>query len=239
MLTYYERPNPANEKGKIEVVVDDQTVWGPKEWPFPFVDYLNLVTMRETMVENTWVGETAMSAARPIQAAYNMAWSSILEHMDNAGAAKLLRPQSSIELSEQYTDIIGEQIPFMDGLDKPSYLSPPQLPAWLLNAPSELLIQIDDILGVHDVSRGSAPANIESGYGLAVLAENDATPIGKLSSSMARMFGRLGSMVLKIYEAEVKETRTAVVQQPGQPRIRYPGRVRRSPGRRPPSSPRS
>jgi len=169
------------------------------------------------MIENTWQGETALSAARPIQAAVNRAWSNILEHIDTVGAAKLMRPQSSIELQEQYTDVIGEQIPYMDGQSEPKYLQPPQLPAWIQNSPQELIIQIDDILGVHDVSRGSAPANIESGYGLAVLAEQDATPIGKLNSSTARMFSRLGSMVLKLYEAEVKETRTAVVQIPGQP----------------------
>lgn len=217
VLTYYERPNPACPDGKVEVVIDNKTVWGPKPWPFPFVDYLNVVTMRETMVEHSWQGETALSAARPIQAAFNRAWSNILEHIDTVGAAKLMRPQSSIELQEQYTDIIGEQIPYMDGQSEPKYLQPPQLPAWIMNSPQELMVQIDDILGVHDVSRGSAPANIESGYGLAVLAEQDATPIGKLNSSTARMFSRIGSMVLKIYESEVKETRTAVVQIPGQP----------------------
>lgn len=217
VLTYYERPNPARPKGRVEIVIDNETVWGPKEWPFPFVDYLNIATMRETMIENTWLGETCVSAARPIQAAFNASWSNILEHLDTVGAAKLLRPQSSIELAEQYTDIIGEQIPFMDGMDKPAYMNPPQLPAWIQNTPGELMVQIDDLLGVHDVSRGSAPANIESGYGLAVLAEQDATPIGKLSSGTARLFSQVGSMVLKIYEAEVKETRTAVVQEPGYP----------------------
>lgn len=217
VLTYYERPNPKNEKGRVEVVVDNKSVDGPKDWPFPFVDYLNIATMRETMIENTWIGETAVSAARPIQAAYNKAWSNILEHMDTVGHAKLMRPQSSIELNEQYNDIIGEQLAYMDGLDKPSYLQPPQLPAWMQNAPTDLATQIDDILGVHDVSRGSAPANVESGYGLAVLAEQDATPIGKLAAGTSRLFSRVGSMVLKIYEAEVKETRSAVIQTPGQP----------------------
>lgn len=217
VLTYYERPNPNCKKGKIEVIVDNKTVWGPKDWPFPFVDYLNIDFLRETLIENDWKGETALSAARPIQAAVNRAWSNILEHIDTVGAAKLLRPQSSIELQEQYTDIIGEQIPYMDGQSEPKYMSPPQLPQWILNSPTELILQIDDILGVHDVSRGSAPANIESGYGLAVLAEQDATPIGKLNSGTARLFSRVGSKVLKIYEQEVKETRSAVIQSPGEP----------------------
>jgi hypothetical protein len=217
VLTYYERPNPNNEKGKIEVIVNNKTVWGPKPWPFPFVDHLNFTTARETVVENTWIGETVMTVARPVQAAFNAAWSNILEHADVAGNARLATPQSAIELTEVYSDVIGEQIVYADGMDKPSWLSPPQLPAWLLQMPGELGAEIDNIMGVHDVSRGSAPANIESGYGLAVLAEQDATPIGKMAGSMARMFGEIASDVLALYADNVKEKRTAVTVMPGQP----------------------
>lgn len=217
VLTYYERPNPRCKKGKMEVVVNNKTVWGPKDWPFPFVDHLNLTTCRETVVENTWLGETVMTIARPVQAAYNAAWSNILEHSDIAGNARLATPQSSVELTEQYTDLVGEQIVYADGLDQPRWIEPPQLPAWLSQMPGELRNEIDDILGVHDVSRGSAPANIESGYGLAVLAEQDATPIGKMAGSMARMFSEAMSDVLALYADNVKETRTAVVQLPGEP----------------------
>ena len=217
VLTYYERPNPNCPDGKVEVVINNKTEWGPKDWPFPFVDHLNIATARETVVENTWIGETVMTVARPVQAAFNAAWSNILEHADVAGNARLATPQSSIELTEVYSDVIGEQIVYADGMDKPSWLSPPQLPAWLLQMPNELGAEIDNILGVHDVSRGSAPANIESGYGLAVLAEQDATPIGKMAGSMARMFGEIACDVLAFYADNVKEKRTAVTVMPGQP----------------------
>lgn len=217
VLTYYERPNESCPDGKVEIVVNNKSVWGPKPWPFPFVDHLNLATCRETLVENTWLGETCVTTARPIQAAYNAAWSNILEHADIAGNAKLATPQSSIELMDQYSDVIGEQVVYGDGMDKPSWLVPPQLPSWLLQMPQELATALDDTLGVHDVSRGSAPQNIESGYGLAVLAEQDATPIGKLAASMAQMFSDVGTMVLKVYEDNVKETRTAVIKAPGEP----------------------
>lgn len=217
VLTYYERPNPNCKEGKVEVVINNKTVWGPKPWPFPFKDHLNISTCRETIKENTWMGDTAISAARPVQAAFNAAWSNILEHADVAGNARMRTPQSSVELTEQYTDIIGEQIVYADGMDKPDWMEPPQLPGWLLQMPGELSAEIDNILGVHDVSRGSAPANIESGYGLAVLAEQDATPIGKLAGSMARMFGEVASDVLAVYADNVKEKRTAVVMMPGEP----------------------
>lgn len=216
VLTHYERPNPQNEEGRVEVVVNNKTVWGPKPWPFPFVDHLNLAVGRETMVENSWQGDTVVSAARAVQVAYNQSWSNILQHADIAGNARLLTPQSAIELTEQYSDQPGEISVYLDGSDRPSWLSPPTLPNWLMEIPSALRNEIDDLLGVHDVSRGQAPVNIESGYGLAVLAEQDATPIGKMSQVTADVFGSVGSMVLKLYEDNVKETRKAIITRPGE-----------------------
>ena len=219
VLTYYRRPmmkKGKKDKGKICTIVNGEEVF-EGDWPFPFVDWLNIATCRETVIENTWAGTTALSAARPVQAAFNNAWGNILEHADVAGNARLMMPQSALELAEQWTDIPGEQVPFVDGMGQPSWLTPPQLPGWLLQMPGELRAEIDNITGVHDISRGSTPANIESGYGLAVLAEQDATPIGKLAKSMAEMWSRVASMVLKLYEAEVEETRTAVIEIPGSP----------------------
>ena len=47
------------------------------------------------------------------------------------------------------------------------------MPAWWQERPVDLREAIDDIMGVHDVSRGEAPSNIESGYGLSILVEQD------------------------------------------------------------------
>jgi hypothetical protein len=110
-------------------------------------------------------------------------------------------------------------LPYNDSLPvKPSYLTPPQMPAWWIDMPGRLADQIDDIMGVHDISRGSAPANIESGFGLTVLAEKDTTPVTRLSKETSRAFGRLMSMVLAIYEDKTKNskvTRRSLVRVPG------------------------
>ncbi|MCP4225424.1 MAG: hypothetical protein GY773_18970, partial [Actinomycetia bacterium] len=88
VLTYWERPNSLCPEGRWSVVVNGAIVAGhdPEEgvdapWPFPFVDRLNLVVMRETMMEDEWTGRTILTAARPIQVMLNAAWSSIIEHM--------------------------------------------------------------------------------------------------------------------------------------------------------------
>lgn len=218
VLTYYERPTKDNEDGRVCVVVDDKVVFDDV-WPFPFKDRLNLVIVRETLRENRWTGDTVLTAARPLQTLMNVSWSSIAEHMKLAGNARLMVPYSSIEMMDQLTDLAGEVVPYNDSLPvKPDYLTPPQMPAWWIQQPDRLADEMDDIMGVHDISRGSAPANIESGFGLTILAEKDSTPIGRLTKEAAGAFGRLMSMVLAIYEdktKDLKQSRRATVRIPG------------------------
>ncbi len=218
VMTYYERPNPENPEGRVITVVDQKVVF-EDVWPFPFTDRLNLVIVRETLRENRWTGDTVLTAARPIQTLLNVSWSSVAEHMKLAGNARLLVPFSSIEMMEQLSDMPGEIVPYNDALPvKPDYLSPPQMPGWWLQQPEKLGEQIDDIMGVHDISRGAAPANIESGFGLTILAEKDNTPITRLTKEVAGAFGRLMSMVLKIYEDKTTDKavkRRSLVQIPG------------------------
>ena len=220
VLTYYERPNEECPEGKVLVVVNDQVVFGPEKWPFPWDDRLNLAIVRETVNENRWTGDTVLSMARPVQVLYNVSQSSISEHMKLAGNARLLIPQSALDLLEDLSDLPGEVVPYNDGLEThPSYLSPPQMPAWWVQQPDMIKAALDDIMGVHDISRGDAPPNIESGYGLSILAEKDTTPVGRLTKESALCWSKVASMSLQLYEAKARKNveRKAVIRSPGQP----------------------
>lgn len=216
VLTYYERPNPGCPDGKICTVVGNSLVFeGP--WPFPWKDRLNLAVTYETEVESRWTGDSVVTMARPIQVLYNAAWSNITEHMKQAGNARLAMPYSSIDLVDGLTDTPAEVVPYADGMAPPSWLSPPVMPNWWIEQPERLRAELDDLLGVHDVSRGRAPVNIESGYGLSILSEQDNTPVGKMIKSAATAWSTVASMVLELYGHNVKSKRRAVVSAPGMP----------------------
>lgn len=211
VLTYYERPNFLCEKGKVRVIVNDQVVF-KSDWPFPTTDRLNLFVARETVVENRWTGDTIVTFARPIQTALNATESVILEHMKKAGNARFAIPQSSMDIIESLTDEAGEMIPYIDGNAKPEWITPPQMPAWWQERPQRLMEALDDEMGVHDVSRGDAPSNIESGYGLSILAEQDTSPVGRLVKETCRVWSDVAEFVLKLYEQEVKTKRKSTVE---------------------------
>jgi len=224
VLTYYERPNHLAPEGRISVVIDNKIVQGENpetgekmSWPFPWDDHLNIAIIRETVMETEWAGRTVLSMARGVQSAFNAAWSNLLEHMKLAGNARLAVPESSIDAIEEFTDLPGEIISFPDGSTPPFYLQPAQLPAWLIDTPVNLALQMDDIMGVQDINRGVAPANIESGFGISILAEQSETPVGRLSKEIAKAFSKIASMCLQLFEAEVKSTRKTIVAEEGQP----------------------
>lgn len=216
VLTYYERPSNGNPAGQMAILVSEKIVESAP-WPFPFQDKLNIVPVRETHLEGRWYGATVLTMARPVQTALNQSWSSIIEHMKLAGNARLQVPEAATDMIESLTDLPAEIIIVPEGSEGAAYLSPPQMPAWWIQQPMVLNEQMDDILAVHDVSRGKAPVNIESGLGLSVLIEQDSTPIGRMVNELARAFGDLAQMVLEIYQENVIETRQAVVKTPGQP----------------------
>lgn len=218
VMTYYERPNKMCAKGRLVTVINGEIVGGVKDWPFPWKDRLNLSIFRETPVSTQWWGQTVLSMGRPVQVAFNLAWSSIIEHVRKTGNAKLGVSQSNIDLMEEMTDEIGEMVPYLDGTQMPAWINPAQLPSYIQEIPQQLSAQLDDIFGVHDVSRGVAPVNApDSGYGLSLLAENDTSPLGLIIKDMARGFGHLASMLLKLYEVNVTEPRDAIVRAPGLP----------------------
>lgn len=213
VFTYYERPNPLCPKGKILVEVDGKIVQYVDGWPFPFKDRLNLAVATETTVENRWYGASFLDDVRPVQVALNATWSNILEHLRDAGTARLLVPTSAVDLINSISDAPGEMMEYPDGTAAPSYLTPAQLTGWIREMPEMLGALIDDIMGVHDVSRGMAPANIESGLGLSILAENDSSPVGRMIKETARIWTEVAQMVLMLHGQEVKGERETTILQ--------------------------
>ncbi len=212
VFTLYERPNPIHPEGRFAVEVDGHVIQHGV-WPFPWTDHLNFALTTETAVENQWQGSTILDDCRPVQVALNAAWANLLEHLRDAGTARLIVPTSAVDLIRTISDLPGEIMEYPDGSVPPAYMSPAQLTSWLREMPDTLAAFIDDLMGVHEVSRGQAPANIESGLGLSILKESDASPSGRLIQQTVKAASKVASMVAQLHEKEVKSLReTSILQ---------------------------
>lgn len=213
VLTIYCRPTNT-KPGEIVTVVGNEIV-DESDWYFPFTDRLNIALCRVQPISGKWYGHTPVSDAVPVQTAMNASWSSIIEHLKLAGNARLWVPEGSVEDVNDLSDMAGEAVTYnpINGM-RPGYDAPPVMPEWWIRSPGELGAALDDILGQHDISRGIAPTGVESGIALSQLAENDDTPIGRFTKNMAGMWGRVGSMCLQLFEAYVRDTRSARIRMP-------------------------
>jgi hypothetical protein len=211
VLCLYERPNKEVPAGRYVCVVGDKVV-AQSKWPFTVKDRLNLQLFREDQIQGTWIGSTMLNDAVRVQTHYNFIRSNIAEHAKKVGNAKILNPQGATN-EDDWTDNIGDIIDYQPDINggKPEYMAPPQLPRWLIQEAADAKAELDDIMHVHDTSRGSASFDRASGQALALLAEKDDSPLGLLATDQMLGWSAIGSFVLEEYAARVTETRTLQV----------------------------
>jgi len=225
VYTYYERPNPLCPEGKFVVEVGGTKI-ETGDWPFPFTDRLNIAVARESLIEHEAFGTTIWSDARSPQAALNAAWSGFLENMREAANNRLLVDHSWEDQLDVINDRAGQALLGDMTRPTPAYLEAPQTPRALIQGIEMLQGELDTLLSSQDVSRGDAPANIESGLGIQLLIEQNDTPVGRLIGEVARCWSTVGSMVLQILEAEITTKKTTTVRDgQGPSRREWTGKV--------------
>ena len=188
---------------------------------FPWKHRLNLCAARESLIEHEAFGSTVLSDVRSPQTALNAAWSGFLEHMREASTHRIIMDENWEDAIDTLNDRAGAPLVGPKAkVGAPEYLKAPPIPAGLVEGIQLLKAEIDNLLGVHDVSRGEAPNNIESGYGLSILAEKDSSPVGRLIKETARVWSRVGWMVLELHQTEVTSERTTSISEGAAPAVR-------------------
>jgi len=219
VLTLFERPNKGCAAGRVCTVIGDRVV-EHKPWPFPWRDRLNVRPITCVPVDGRWNGQTVLWQAMSLQYLLNRCETAMAENQAAVGNAKPMIPEGALQPDFEWNTDPRDVIPFNPAAGKPEYLSPPSMPEWVLRAPEHYYLAIDDILGVHAISRGQAPAGVDSGVGLSFLGEQDDTPVGELARVAALAWSGVGSDVLEVYAKNVVETREAQVRQPkGPPQV--------------------
>lgn len=210
VLTYYEKPNRGNPKGRWVVEVDGRKMEGG-DWPFDFKE-LNLAVGRETVLEGQWTGSTFLNDVRRVQIMLNILWTQIAEHVRNVGTGRMFVPQSAWEIvMDVFTDEPGQMVPWPDGMERPDFMHPPSFGAYIERLLDRAAEYVDELFGQHGVTRGIAPGQVESGFGIQILSENDSSPLGRLIKEQSRLWERVAQMVLSIYEQRGGTDRTVTV----------------------------
>jgi hypothetical protein len=205
VLSYYERPHTGCRAGRYCIVINDQIVYQGK-WPFPF-KHLNIHVARQRQIAGKWYGHTMLNDAAKVQVMYNFARSVIAEHLKKVANMRITAPRGQF-FEEDLTDRVGEILWYTpDGTNaRPDYMAPPNLARFISAEPEALKAELDEIMHIHDISRGEA-FDRASGQAIALLSEKDESPLGMMAHEQASLWGRTGSQVLKLLETKGTESR--------------------------------
>lgn len=157
--------------GGLVVSIDDQIVsmhmdgmpYQHGEYPFSKIEHIPT---------STFYGDSPLVDLNPLQREYNKLRTQISEAGHIMGRPQIIAAEGSITTSK-LTNEPGLVINYKMGYPPPQPMALSPLPQYLIDQQDRILVDIEDIGGQHDVSRGQAPPGVTAGTAISFLQEAD------------------------------------------------------------------
>jgi len=202
----WEKPSKEYPNGLIVIATDNEIIKVIEQLPYGF-DELNLLPFvkidYETILGRFW-GIPPVSAARYPQRLINRTYTQYMNHITAYTHAPLLNPVGNMVKKTHFN--FSKPLNFINyapGLNdsgRPSFLQPPPINPQILDNINLMKRYIEDLFGVHEISKATAPAGVKTGRALSILDAADDTKIHPVVIQIEKAMSKLGQMVLQIIE---------------------------------------
>lgn len=203
---YWCKPNSVHPEGRRAVWAKGKILC---EGPNPY-KCLPYVMFTGIPVPGRFWGTSVVEQLRGPQTELNKMRSQILENAQRTGNPALLAARQA---NINYSGVPGERIDFDDTVQNatPSYLQPPQMPAYALQQQEKIEQAMQDISGQHEVSSAQVPAGVTAASAINLLQEADNTRLGPSIYAMEENLGIAGQMLLKRVAEYWTDERTVMI----------------------------
>ena len=185
---------------KDDILRTDDWTWPVPFIEFPFVKNLGDVDGNVLTSGGVW-GDTVISDLIDLQRELNRTESQIIEVKNLTAFPRLLASRAANVRIADVTDMPGSIVPWSGNGQPPSQLQIGNLPSYVYQLPDRIIQRMFDISGIHEISQGTSPGSIQSGRGLAILAEMDATKFGPPARNISRAIRQWAIQTLKLWKA--------------------------------------
>jgi hypothetical protein len=209
---WWERPSPEHPNGRYVIYANGQILYYGKN---PYVGTeaeIPIVRFRDVYIPGRFHGMAAVTQAIPAQMDYNKARSDqIMARHDHAAPMWLVPNGADVKQIDRRSNRVMRYNAISHGTGAP--LKPERMQPAALSQNQALSFEladreIQDVFGVHDVSKGSVPSGVKSGVAIQLLQETDDTRLGSILQEMHEGYATLGRMVLDLSKRYVVEERT-------------------------------
>lgn len=190
----YLKPGPKMPQGRF-VVWSQNTLL--HEGDFPYADgQLPFAQLRSGDTPGRRYGRAPIGHLVPLQKQRNFTLSKVAEYLAHVVHPQMLIPAGS--KVDEFTDEPGGQFvyrPHPSGA-KPEWRSIEGIPSFVFNYFNAVNAEMDDVSGLHEVSRGQTGPNVEAGTAIALLSEADETRIGPMVRNTEEFLTQVGRLML-------------------------------------------
>lgn len=180
-------------QGAMFTVVGDTIVQGQEGWPyehnkFPFAKWDHIPTGK-------FYNDSSIVDLIPLQREYNRTRGQIIEAKNRMAKPNLVAEKGSIDPSKITTEP-GQVIEYEPGYQAPQPLPMVNLPAYVLQELDRTLLDINDVSGQHEVSKGQTPPGVSAATAINYLQEQDDSMMAHTYQSMEEGIEKIAQLSL-------------------------------------------
>lgn len=189
---YWSKPCSTYPKGWHCIWANDTML--VEEEPFDPMPYTQFTSVQ---VPGQFFSRGVTSQLRGPQTELNMITTQISENAKRFGNPAIMINRGS---QTEYFGTTGEVIEVDDAFpnSRPEYLIPPTLPPYVENEVGRIEKSIEEISGMHEVSRATVPAGVTAASAINLLQEADDTRLGPEIQALEKALGVAGTKILKL-----------------------------------------
>jgi len=202
---YWEKPSDERPRGRFVVVAGSELI-KDEELPYDYLD-VPFDEVESCPVPGRFWGTSRVEQAVPVQRTINFLAAKIEEHTDVMVDPKVIRIKGDGIGDDEWVNEAGEHIFITSAAHMPNIWTPPALGSDVYARLDKLYGHLDDLFGVHDVSRAQAPGEVTAGVAIAQLQEQDDTMQGPFYRSYHRAREGVGRKIVSLCQQFYQETR--------------------------------
>lgn len=180
-------------EGAMFTIVGDQVVQGMEGWPYdhglyPYAKF-------DHIPSGKFYSDSTITDLIPLQREINRTHGQIIENKNRMSKLQLLAPKGSVDASKITTEP-GQVIFYNPGLTPPQPMPVQSIPSYVMQELDRLQVEVDNISGQHEISRGQTPAGVTAGTAIAYLQEQDDSILSHTFDSLEEGIEKVAHMTL-------------------------------------------
>lgn len=192
--------------GAMYTVIGEAVVQGGEGWPykhqqFPFAKF-------DHIPSGKFYADSTIVDLIPPQREYNRTRSQIIEAKNKMAKPALIAPRGSVDPAK-ITSEPGQVILYQPGFDPPQPLPLQSLPSYVLQEVDRILMDMADISGQHEISKGMVPPGVTAATAISYLQEQDESRLSHSFASVESGVEKVAAMTLA-YVSEFWDTERTV-----------------------------